>query len=112
MDFVALLEQQLCQVGAVLTGDTGDHCLFHLSTSVELKIWEFLSGVTAGGRNATSQCQTCRAFCGPSCAIARNATLLPCSQARGSKDQPTIANPMFSSGVSLRRRWAPTFLPD
>ena len=29
VDFIPLLQQELCQIGAVLTRDAGDKCLFH-----------------------------------------------------------------------------------
>lgn len=29
VDFIPLLQQELCQIGAVLTRDTGDQCFFH-----------------------------------------------------------------------------------
>lgn len=29
VDFVALFQQKLCKVGAVLAGDAGDECFFH-----------------------------------------------------------------------------------
>ena len=30
VDFIPLLQQELCQIGAVLTRDTGDQCFFHV----------------------------------------------------------------------------------
>ena len=33
VNFIALLQQKLCQIGTILTGNTGDKCFFHISTS-------------------------------------------------------------------------------
>jgi hypothetical protein len=33
VDLIALVQQQLCQVSAVLAGDTGDQCLLHARPS-------------------------------------------------------------------------------
>ena len=30
VDLIALLQQKLCQIGTVLTGDTSDECFFHV----------------------------------------------------------------------------------
>lgn len=30
VDFIPLLQQELCQIGAVLTSDAGDQCFFHV----------------------------------------------------------------------------------
>ena len=30
VDFIPLLQQELCQIGTILTSDTGNQCFFHV----------------------------------------------------------------------------------
>ena len=40
VDLVALLQKELCQIGTILTGDTGNQCNFrHILTSTYLQLF-------------------------------------------------------------------------